>query len=400
METKNVQRRHDLDWLRVLAILSVFVYHSTRFFNHGDWHVKNASLYWGVDLLQAFMEMWMMPLIFVISGASIYYAMRKGGAGKFFKDKVLRLLVPLVVGAFTHASLQVYLERITHGQFFGSYFQFLPHYFEGVYMDVGGTGNFAFAGMHLWYLMILFIFCLLAYPLFRWLKGRGRGVLDASVRFLALPGTMYLLASPLVVLEAFISDTPWDFGSGGWGFLYYLFFFIGGFLLVSYEGLQVRIERSRWVSLGLGLGLTAGYLYIIAFAPNSELGELFDQTFLFFGAWALILAFLGLGSRHLGSSNAPLEYASPAVLPFYILHQTVLLCAGFFILRWDIPDLLKWLLITSSSFVSILALYELCVRRINVMRFLFGMKPLPPSAEKANQPQLSGAADKILTIKG
>ena len=79
----------------------------------------------------------------------------QGGAGKFVKDKVLRLLVPLLVGDFTHASLQVYLERFTHGQFSGSYFQFLPHYFKGFYE--GGnpaSGNFALTGMHLWYLCV------------------------------------------------------------------------------------------------------------------------------------------------------------------------------------------------------------------------------------------------------
>src|SRR3989304_3991520 len=142
MESKTIERRFDLDWLRVLAILSVFVYHSTRFFNLGDWHVKNATTYVWVQILESFMEIWMMPLIFLISGASIFYALNKGGAGTFFKDKVLRLLVPLLVAMFTYASLQIYLERITHGQFSGSYFQFLPHYFEGVYLGVGSTGHF------------------------------------------------------------------------------------------------------------------------------------------------------------------------------------------------------------------------------------------------------------------
>ena len=153
MDTKNTQRRHDLDWLRVLSILTVFIYHSTRFFNLENWHVKNSVTYFWVEVWNAFATNWMMPLIFVISGASIFYALGKGGFGKFLKDKVLRLLVPLLVGAFTHASLQVYLDRLTHGQFSGSYFEFLPLYFHGVYDDGDPTaGNFAFHGMHLWYL--------------------------------------------------------------------------------------------------------------------------------------------------------------------------------------------------------------------------------------------------------
>ena len=188
METKSFQRRFDLDWLRVLAILSVFVYHSTRFFNLGDWHVKNPITYAGVQAFESFMEIWMMPLIFLISGASIFYAMNKGGTGTFFKDKFLRLLVPLAVVVFTHASLQVYLEKITHGRFSGSYFTFLPHYFDGVYLDIGSTGNFAFAGMHMWYVLILFIFCLIFYPLFSWWKGSGRGVMNTLVILSPLPG--------------------------------------------------------------------------------------------------------------------------------------------------------------------------------------------------------------------
>jgi len=221
METKPLQHRFDLDWLRVLAILSVFIYHSTRFFNLWDWHIKNAVTYVWVQALESFMEIWMMLLVFLISGASIFYAMNKGGAGTFFKDKALRLLVPLLVVVFTHASLQIYLERITHGQFTGSYFQFLQQYFEGVYLDVGSAGNFAFHGMHMWYVMILFIFCLIFYPLFRWWKGSGRGVLDKIGNLFAsslddAAGSGF----PILLLGLGIQDTALEFGAGGWGFLY------------------------------------------------------------------------------------------------------------------------------------------------------------------------------------
>jgi glucan biosynthesis protein C len=65
------------------------------------------------------------------------------------------------------------------------------------------------------------------------------------------------------------------------------------------------------------------------------------------------------------------------VLPFYILHQTVLVSVGFFVVRWPIPDLLKWAIILSSSFAIIMGLYEFLIRRSNILRFLFGMKPLP-----------------------
>ncbi len=37
-------RLHYLDWLRVIAILGVFLYHAIHPFDLTDWHVKNAEL--------------------------------------------------------------------------------------------------------------------------------------------------------------------------------------------------------------------------------------------------------------------------------------------------------------------------------------------------------------------
>ena len=85
-----------------------------------------------------------------------------------------RLFVPLVVGVFSHAMLQVCLERVTHHQFRGSFFDFIPHYFEGWY---GFGGKFAWMGLHLWYLLILFVFSLILYPLLCWLRdGSGQAI--------------------------------------------------------------------------------------------------------------------------------------------------------------------------------------------------------------------------------
>jgi glucan biosynthesis protein C len=51
--------------------------------------------------------------------------------------------------------------------------------------------------------------------------------------------------------------------------------------------------------------------------------------------------------------------------------------------QWAVDDVLKWAIVLVTSFAIIMVLYELLVRRFNVMRFLFGIKPLPqaPTAE-------------------
>ena len=89
-------------------------------------------------------------------------------------------------------------------------------------------------------------------------------------------------------------------------------------------------------------------------------------------SWCFILAFLGLARRNLGFTRPFLHYANEAVLPFYILHQTVILTIGYFVVRWTIPDLAKFVIIAASSFAVIVAFYEFIVRRHNAVRFLFG----------------------------
>jgi peptidoglycan/LPS O-acetylase OafA/YrhL len=386
MEARAVTRRYDLDWLRVLGILAVFIYHSSRFFNMEDFMVKNPTWYPGVEVWNRFATSWLMPLMFIVSGASLFYALGKGegglkAAGTFVKDKALRLLVPVVVCDFTHASLQVYLDRLTHGEFSGTYFQFLPHYF---------FDNFEWQGMHLWYLWLLFLFSILLYPLMRWLKGRGRDMLSKLGDLLARPGAVYALALPAILLVVLL-----DYNSAvmehnaGWAFIVYLWLILAGFLVVSHERLQASIERLRWLSLPIGLVLVGCSIFLLTLDVGPAFGTwryALGWGTRALGSWCCVLAFLGFGRKHLNFSTPFLKYANEAVLPFYILHQTVLLSVGYFVVQWTIPDLLKWLIIVPVSFVIIMTLYEFVVRRFNVMRVLFGMKPLKQAAPVATRP--------------
>jgi glucan biosynthesis protein C len=299
VDTSISHRRYDLDWLRVLVILLVFIFHTGRFFDTMDWHVKNSTTYQGVQAWTMFLASWMMTLIFVISGASIYFALVK--VSKLIKDKALRLLVPLGVGVFTHVSLAVYLERLTHLQFSGSFIQFLPHYFQGWY---GDGGNFAWMGLHLWYLLVLFVFSLLFLPLFYLLKGPGQKALQWLGDVFSWPGMVYLLAIPVVWLAIGISPRS-DLGDrnwGGWSLLGYMPFFFYGFWIISHEGLQKTIQRWRWVSFGLALAAATSMITTGLRYGNSPFGSrgynLFNGIF-GLNAWLWVLVALGFAFKYL-----------------------------------------------------------------------------------------------------
>jgi len=371
METKTVQRRFDLDWLRVLAILTVFIYHTTRFFNSEWWLVKNPTSYLVVDVLETVLANWIMALMFAMSGASLFYALGKGSVGKFIKDKVLRLVVPLVtMGMVIFGAWQIYLGRLSHGEFSGSFIEFIPSYFQ--------PNNFSWTGAHLWYLEMLFIFCLIFLPLFLWLKrGSGQHVLSKLGNVLASPGAIYLLVLPTILSliltdgDSFLGNTEW----GGGSILTHATFFLSGFLIISHEGLQKNIQRFRWLSLAfVVLLLVTLFGLLLIFEPASgTLLYALGRTLWGLWSWSWVLAILGFGMKHL--NNKPvLSYANEAVLPFYILHQPVLLSVGYFVVQWAIPAALKFVAIDISSFVIIMVLYEFVVRRVNHLRFLFGMK--------------------------
>ena len=384
-------RRFELDWLRVLAILTVFVAHCSRFFDPEVWHVKNARTYPGLEIVAGVLVTWLMPLIFVISGASSFYSLRKGAA-RFVSDRVKRLLVPLVVGVFTHAMIGVYLEQVTQHYFRGSLTDFVPHYFDGLLFF---GGNFAWMGLHLWYLEWLLVYSLVCLPFFLWLAaGSGRRLLTRLASLLATPLGPYLLALPGTLLIPFLNPRSLflgDRGWGGWSLPMYLFFFVAGFLVISNDAVRDRIRRQRWPSLAAGLLFLAavGALMVTQDEPRFGTVEYALQVVLHsLASWCCVLGILGLGTHYLNIPRPWLLYANEAVLPFYILHQTVILCIGYYVVRWPIPDLLKYGVILVSSFAVTMGLYELLVRRVNLLRFLFGMKPLPRRAEvgAAGQP--------------
>lgn len=370
-------RRNDIDWLRVLAMLVVFIFHCGRFFNDEDWHVKNPQTSYGVTVVLTIVGQWMMPLFFLLSGMSSYYALTYQSVAKYIRSRARRLVVPLVFGTFVViAPLQVYLERLSHQQFTGSFREFYPRYFDGWY---GFGGNFAWMGIHLWYLEVLFVLSLIMMPVFACLRAETtRKFISRTTLFFKKSGVIFLLAVPIAIME-FVASLPLlrhtilgTKAFGGWSILPYLVFFTLGYIIASDLKFGPLIEKQRMAALITGICITAIGFFL--FESGYSLPGWLLAFLRALNAWAWLIAICGFGSRHLNFSNRFLIYANEAVLPFYILHQTVILVIGFYIVQLNMTIPAKFLIITISSFVTIVALYDLLIKRINVLRFVFGMK--------------------------
>ncbi len=102
------ERRYDIDWQRVLAMMMVFLFHCARFFGGGRWHLNNpGEESFIANLFIGLLDLWIMPLFFLLSGAGSWYALKSRNAGQYLLERVKRILIPL------------YRYRISEGRILG-----------------------------------------------------------------------------------------------------------------------------------------------------------------------------------------------------------------------------------------------------------------------------------------
>lgn len=200
-------RRYDIDWLRVIAMLGVFVLHCTRFFDTDDWQLK-AAVAQQSEIMGIFREfllaLWLMPLFFLTAGFAASYSLKSRTAGQYLLERVKRILIPLyTVGMFILVVPQNYIEDFSHGKTTETFWQWLPGYYLELpgrvlsltnknYLDPVKLLPYSFSG-HLWFLQMLFIILLLTLPLFLYLKtGSGQRMVDNLAGWVVRPGGIFL----------------------------------------------------------------------------------------------------------------------------------------------------------------------------------------------------------------
>jgi glucan biosynthesis protein C len=378
---RNNPRRLDLDWLRVLAFGLLILFHSGMPFVSWGWHMKNAEHSARLEIFMDFLHSWRLPLLFIVSGAAARLALGNRSAGAFALERLRRLGLPLVFGTLVIVPPQVYLERVRSGAFDGSYFAFYPHFFEGLYP----AGNFSWH--HLWYVAYVLVYSLVSLPLLVVLRrGRGQKWLARTTEFLARPGALLLLMPlPLVIILALARDWPETnrLFDDWYNLTISLMLFLYGYLIYSSEALLAAIERQRRAALAIGvlcylvkMALRAGGP-AIPFLPIA----LSDLLFVF----GIIFAIIGYAARYLRHGGPVLRYATEAVYPFYLLHQTVTVTLAYFITPWPLGVWPKYLLVATGTFGVTWLLYEGLIRRSGVLRPCFGLKSTarPPAARLA-----------------
>lgn len=371
--TARPARRADLDWLRVLAVLLLVPFHSALVFNADPGivaYVKDVAQSNFLVQLKDFLDRWQLELLFCIAGAASWFALGRRSGGRYLTERVTRLLVPFLFGLFTLVPFMINVRWIGHPDapslrdIYARFFTLNPQDLTGM--------NGTFTPAHLWFILYLLLFSLVALPFFLLLRRRSS---QRVLSMLALwPGIIYLFVIPLA-----LSRSVDLLGLGAKDPLYYFLVFMAGYVLVSQDRFQAAIDRTLWLSLALALATTfvPRLLPLDAMLSGSTAG--FADSLLYrLSQWMWVLTVLAVGHRWLNHDNRSLRYAREAAYPFYILHLPVDTLVAFYVIQLNISLAAKYGLIVVATTVITLAIYDLIIKRVDLLRFCFGMKPLVP----------------------
>jgi len=163
------KRLHYLDWLRVLAVLGVFCAHIISIFDTFYWHMRTDQGTPGLETFVAFGTQWGMSLLFLLSGASSWFALHSRTAAQFLGERFTRLLIPFLVAFVLLAPFQAYVEALIQSRHPGPFFQYFLAFFANMQINWNPQWLAAY-GHHLWFLAFLFLISALALPLLVYLK--------------------------------------------------------------------------------------------------------------------------------------------------------------------------------------------------------------------------------------
>ena len=85
-------RLHDLDWMRFIGVIAVFIFHVSHYFDFEYWYVKNLLISESISYFGFFFLIWAIPLLFIISGISFNIILGFQKPGRFLKSRRVALI--------------------------------------------------------------------------------------------------------------------------------------------------------------------------------------------------------------------------------------------------------------------------------------------------------------------
>jgi len=359
-----MERRYDIDWVRVIAIGLLIIYHIAVAFQ--PWGVFIGFIQSDKPLVSLWIPMsmlniWRIPLLFFVSGMGVWFAMKKRDWLQLIWERTRRILIPFVFGVFAIVPLHLLL-------WMKYYNQNLTYYPDQ---------------SHLWFLANIFIYVVILSPLFYYLKKHQNGKAQQWFKKLFKTPAGLILITSLFVLEAIIVH-PESFETYArtlHGYLLgFLAFFFGFYCSYIGETFWVTIRKWKWILLALAFSLFL--IRMLLFNQRSP------DIMMSVESCSWIFAVFGIASSYLNRPGRVLNYLRQGAYPVYILHMLFLYLGSYLIIPLDLPVWLKFFMIVIFTAAGCLGLYEM-IRRVSFLRPLFGLNLKIPHNKTEQVPTLN-----------
>lgn len=374
------KRLHYIDWLRVLAFVTLILFHcAVPFVAHYTWEINNTETSPWITRIVWWTHQWRLPLLFFIAGVGVRFSLRKRSILAFIGERTIRLFIPLAFAIFFITPIQVYFEWMQKGRINMSYGNFYPQVFEIVPYPEG-----AFTWSHMWFVAYLFVFTILLLPVFsmskikfpdgyrRWFESTFSSPL--LLLSLSIPFILYFFRLFIEWPEQGSLINDW------FVFISSITYYLLGYVLSGTQTFWTTCMKYRKLFLGIALSLSIVLFVTYFWDWNSNRPQQKGPELYYFGLmngihiWTVILSAIGYSMKYLNRPSSLLTYLNTAIYPFYILHQAVIVASGYYILQLDLSIGSKLLLLVVICITVIWSLYHFLIRKTMMTRVLFGMK--------------------------
>jgi surface polysaccharide O-acyltransferase-like enzyme len=379
------QRVRYLDTLKVAVVYGILFYHSALPFTWTSWLLSNPQKSLVLMAFTAFCFPWGIPMMFLLSGADSWFALRSRAAVTFLRARFLRLVLPLAAGIVLLSPLQWYLTTVGADRSLPGLLRSYPGYLRGIRLSwtPEWLGRY---GYHLWFLGYLFAITVAVLPLLVLLRRpASRRAIAAAAGLCRRPWALYVLALPLVASQvALRSRYP---AYQDWADIAtYTFVFLAGSVLASERRFEAAIRGGIRLELAAGVVSTAGVGIMLLLAgmhpANQPVRDVAFSVLWSVMVWSWLLAVLTLGMRWMDFGNRVTAYLEESILPFYVIHHPVVVLVASVVIPLPLGVWPKFALVAGTALTVTLLIYELVVRRWALARFVFGLRPRALAPER------------------
>ncbi|WP_306520984.1 acyltransferase family protein [Rheinheimera sp.] len=385
-------RRHDLDWLRILALGVLILYHIGMYYvAEWEWHIKSVQTYNWLQDLMTLTNPWRMSLLFLLSAMALSLAQQRIGTGKMLWLRSQRLLLPLLFGMFVVVAPQVYFEALSQQLIEPGYLQFWWQYInpQTALLPEHHSPIGLLTWNHLWFLPYVWCYSMLL------LLGRLPLNLFAQSRLVQQLPARYALLLVLLLLGVSwyflrpLFPTTHGLIDDWYGHAKYFGVFVAGYLLAQQQLWWAAVVKHRRLFL-LGALCCYGLLLLDRHHVFEPYASMFDELLwvrlcyglvLSLNHWLWLLAVLGYAGCYLNRpvnaidpKGAIYRYASPAILPWYLLHQSLIIVFASWLKPLAIPAGLEVWLLLLLTLAGCAVGYAL-IRVVPLLSWCCGLKP-------------------------